>query len=142
MLIDVVALGMLPGLAWVAEHCVSVVIVEAANAFDGVVFHLFRRYSCGILTRCRLERRGYRAGNGPRKRRSVRGERKGIGHTMTKNVPVLYECDDGVVGIRGLNRMTRVRGGDREQSIRSPQSLLPRRLIQWSGCFSRDFSKC
>lgn len=114
MLIDVVAFGVLPGFAWVAEHRISIVIVEAADAFDGVVFYLFSRYSCGILTRCRLDGRGYRAGNRPRERRSVRGERKGIGHTMAKNVPLLYECNDGVVRIRGLNRMTRLYGSVRE----------------------------
>lgn len=39
---EIVALGMLPGIAAVAEHGVPVVVMEATDAFDGIVFFLLR----------------------------------------------------------------------------------------------------
>lgn len=43
MLVDVVAFGMLPSVAFVAIHCVAIVLLKPTNAFDGIVFELVAR---------------------------------------------------------------------------------------------------
>ena len=104
--IEIITLGMLPGVASFAVHSVSIVIFKATDAFDCVIFYLFTKCIWRIVNRRRLDWRRDEARKRPRRRRSVRVERKGIGHTMAENGPLLCDYEDGVVGIRTLNRMT------------------------------------
>ena len=108
MLVDIVTFSMLPGVTRIAVHGVSVVVLKAADAFDGVIFEFITRHGGGILKRCSVDRIRPRRSGCPNRRRGVRVERGGICHTMANNVPLLYECceDGGAENIRGLNRMT------------------------------------
>ena len=104
--IEIITLGMLPGVASFAVYSVSIVIFKPTDAFDCVIFYLFTKCIWRIVNRRRLDWSGHETRERPRRRRSVRVERKGIGHTMAENGPLLCDYEDGVVGIRGLNRMT------------------------------------
>ena len=124
ILIEIITLRMLPGVTFFAVHSVSVVIFEATDAFDCVIFHLFTQYIGRVLDRRRLDWSRYETRERPRRRRSVRVERKGIGHTMAENGRLLCDYEDRVVGIRGLNRMTCTCERDRYRALNSLQYVL------------------
>ena len=119
VLIEIITLCMLPGVASFAVHSVSIVIFKATDAFDCVIFYLFTKCIGRILNRRRLNWSGYETRERPRRRRSVRVERKGIGHTMAENGRLLCDYEDRVVGIRGLNRMTCTWERDRNSALNS-----------------------
>ena len=121
ILIEIITLRMLPGVASFAVHSVSVVIFKATDAFDRVVFYLFTKCIGRVLNRRRLDWNGYGTRERPRRRRSVRVERKGIGHTMAENGRLLCDYEDRVVGIRSLNRMTCTCERDRDRALYSLQ---------------------
>lgn len=121
ILVEIITLRMLPGVALFAVHSVSVVIFKATDAFDCVSFYLFTKRIGRVLNRRRLDWSGYETRERPRRRRSVRVERKGIGHTMAENGRLFCDYEDRVVGIRGLNRMTCICERNGERSLNTLQ---------------------
>ena len=119
--VEIITLGMLPGVASFTVHSVSIVVFKATDALDRVIFYLFTKCIWRILNWRRLDWGRYEARKRPRRRRSVRGERKGIGHTMAENGPLLCDYEDRVVGIRTLNRMTCTCECDRDCALYSLQ---------------------